>query len=175
MKILISTFLLVFMLSSCSRNPVNKLFDDMKKDDRVVALTLPGWMINKAFGLALMSEDLPNDEINKLQNVAGDLKKIRVCVNNKPSQLRRDALTKGIKKLDNRGYEVYAMARNENNSYSFHVQENKEIIKGLLFQINSKDNVALIYMEAEISKSTFEKMNLNFNKNAKKVSNENSK
>lgn len=167
MKNTITFLLLIFLTSSCSRNPVNKLFDDMKKDDRVVAFTLPGWMINKAFGFALKGDEIPNDELSKLQSVVGDLKKIRVCVNNKPSQITKNSLSKGIKDLDKDGYDVYAMVRNETNSYSFHVQEKKDVVKGLLFQINTTDNVALIYLDTEISKSTFEKINLNFNKDAK--------
>jgi hypothetical protein len=168
MKNIFAIIVLASILTSCSRNPVNKLFDEMKKDDRVVAFTLPGWMVNKAFGFAMKDDEMPNEELNKLQSIAADLKKIRVCVNNKPNQQTRDAITKGIKGLDNQGYDVFALVKNETNSYSFHVQEKKDVIKGLLFQINTTDNVALIYLDSEISKSTFEKINFNFNKQSDK-------
>ena len=152
-------FLIVWVIfASCSRNPVNKIFDEAKKHDKAFVVTVHGWMIRTAVKQATKNEDL-DEAIEDISNLSGALKGARVLVaTDLPTDLM-SSINQKSKSLDKRGYDAYIAVKNKDLNFNLYGFEKKDKLKDLFFIGNSKeDGIILVKLETDISTKDFERI-----------------
>lgn len=155
------------VLSSCSRNPINKIFDDAKKEDNILALSLPGWMVQKGVKLAMKDEKVGSD-VNEINTVAGAIKKVRVLVKSNNTVEFTSKMNKSVADLSSKNFETYAMIKSGDTNVTVYGKEKKNTLEDLFFYVNGDDNLAILHLKTKISIADFEKLNLSFKKKESK-------
>ena len=155
MRILVLLFVSI-LVSSCSRNPVNAIFDEAKKHDKTFAVSVPGWMIRTAVKQATKNESL-DEAIEDISAIQGALKGARVLVASElPSTMLQSLNTKSTS-LDKRGYNEYIAVKNKDLKFNLYGFEKKDKLTDLFFYGNSKDDgLILVKLETNISTKDFE-------------------
>ena len=159
----LTLFTSILLLSSCNRNPINKIFDDAKKHDQVFALTIPGWMVHKGMDFALRNDDVSN-EIKNLNEVTGGIKKIRLLVNTDNSDAFTKEITAKVNDLSNKHFEPYVMVKSHEANVSMYTKESKDRLKDLFFYVNGQKESAILHVKTDIKISDFEKLSASFKK-----------
>ena len=148
--------LLLLALMSCSRNPVNQIFDEAKKHDKTFAVTVPGWMIKTAVKQAAKDQSL-DDAIEEISAIEGAVKGARVLVSSELSADRLQKLNMQAGVLDKSGYFSYVSVKNKNLQFNLYGMEKKDKLTDLFFYGNSKeDGLILVKLETDISLKDFE-------------------
>ncbi|MBK8387868.1 MAG: DUF4252 domain-containing protein [Saprospiraceae bacterium] len=160
-------FIATFIFSSCNRNPINKIFDTAKKEDNVVAVTLPGWMIKKGVSMAMKNDTVVND-VNTLNTIAGAIKKVRVLVKSHSSEAFTADMNKQVDNLSSKNFDTYAFIKSDENKVTVYGKEDKDKLKDLFFYVNGDENMAILHLKTDISIADFQKLNLSFNKDKQK-------
>ena len=144
------------ILTSCSRNPVNSIFDEAKKHDKTFAVSVPGWMIRTAIKQATKNEDL-DEAIEDIAAIQGTLKGARVLVASEMPATMLQSLNAKSNNLDKRGYNAYIAVRNKDLKFNLYGLEKKDKLTDLFFYGNSKeDGLILVKLETDISTKDFE-------------------
>ena len=158
MKQLILILGSLLFLASCSKRPVDKLFTHYKQDDKVIAATLPGWLVEK--GLKMAFDDADDAEsLNAFKSVIKDVDKLRVLISTdtKPNP-QIENLTKN---MESAKYELYGMVNNKDNKINLWVKEKKDLVKDVFVFITNDDNVVLLQLKGDIDMNALQKVDLN--------------
>jgi hypothetical protein len=155
MRILLFLCLLI-LISSCSRNPVNAIFDEAKKYDKTFAVSVPGWMIRTAVKEAVKNESL-DEAIEDISAIPSALKGARVLVASAlPPHILQNLMVKSAA-LNKRGYSEYIAVKNKDFKFNLYGFEKKDKLTDLFFYGNSRDDgLILIKLETDISTKDFE-------------------
>lgn len=144
----------VFMLSSCSSNNINSLFNEAKKTDEYIAFTVPKWVIRTVDKNVFEGHLGKTDQT---ENLLKNVNKARVLVQHDTSKLNMDkihAIVAGITQKKN--YYEYLSLRHKGKRTSIVVNEDSQKIKDLLLVTISERHIVLLHLESDIAISTFE-------------------
>lgn len=157
MKYLIIICSTIILFASCSSKTVDKLFTHYKQDDKVIAATLPGWLVEKGLRMAIKNSNNEED-IAAFKSIIKDVDKLRVLVSTdiKPNP-ELSSLSKNMEKDD---YELYGMVNNKDSKINLWVKEKKNKVKDVFLFINSEDNIVLMHLKGEINMDALQKVDL---------------
>jgi hypothetical protein len=150
--------ILIIFISSCSRNPVNNIFDDAKKHDKSFAVSLPGWMIRGGIKQATKNEDI-DEAIEDLSKIEGALKGARVLVASDLPPTLLQNLNNQSRILDQKGYSSYISVKNKGLNFNLYGFEKKDKLRDLFFYGSTKENeIIMVRLETDISTKDFERI-----------------
>lgn len=168
------SILVMLTITSCATTqPVNSMFNDLKQDDQSMALTLPGWLIRKGFKLATKGEGIKEEDLVKLDNISGGIKKLRVLVNPNSDRDVKSFSKKYMPKLERDGFETYAVIKNKDANVVIMAQEKRSNLKGLLFFFNTDSEVGIVHLKTDIPFEEFQEIDFSFNQFKKEVKQDN--
>jgi Domain of unknown function (DUF4252) len=149
---------LIIFVSSCSRNPVNNIFDDAKKHDKSLVVSLPGWMIRGGIKQATKNEDI-DEAIEDISKIEGALRGARVLVASDLPPTLLQNLNNQSRTLDQKGYSSYISVKNKGLNFNLYGFEKKDKLKDLFFYGSTKENeIILVRLETDISTKDFERI-----------------
>lgn len=149
---------------------VNKFIDQIKKHDRAVAMTLPGWLIR--VGINLSDNGIENQDATEIRNLGKKIKKLRFVVVDHPhhiSESEASAFLDRAKAKD--GFEEYTRVRDKEKRIYVLVKEEKEKIKYLTIFTRAEEAIALINLKTDITFDDLERAEFSF-KNKENISSE---
>ena len=146
------------LMTSCHRNTVNRLFTEYKKDDKVIAATVPGWMVEKGLNLAFKDDSISMETFNK---VVHDIDKLRVLVSSdvNPDRKHRNISTS----MEKSNYENYAMVNYPEAKFNLWVKEKKNKVRDIFLYVTTEENVVLLQIKGDINMDELEKVQINPN------------
>ncbi len=164
--------LLVILIAQCqltAQKSIGCLFNDLKKDDKSFAITLPGWLVRT--GLNYASNHTEENDRALLETLKGVIKKVRVLVIESTDKDHSQAFEKFYSKSEKDHLELYASVKDDGNRVNIYVEEKEEIIKNLFLTVNGGKEIVLVHIKADLPLKTFKETDFSFHKN--KINNEN--
>lgn len=149
---------------------VNKFIDQIKKHDRAVAMTIPGWLIRA--GINLSDNGIEDQDAEEIRNLGKKIKKLRFVVVDRQhhiSESEADEFLKRAKAKD--GFEEYTRVRDKGTRIYVLVKEEKDKIKYLTIFSRAEDAIALINLKTDITFEDLEKAEFSF-KNKENITSE---
>lgn len=157
MKHSILLLLTVILAASCSNKTVDKLFTHYKKDESVIAATIPGWLVEKGLHFALKQESI--EELHDVQKVVRNIKKLRLLVS---SDMVESAPVKNLSaNLRKEKYELFGMVNNRDAKVNIWIQENSGRVKDVFLYVKSDEYVVLLQVKGDIDMNALEKVDVN--------------
>jgi hypothetical protein len=167
MKIILSCIILISLLS-CSRNPVNKIFDEAKENDQVYAVQVPGWLIRSVLNRAINNETIDSTLVG-LESAKSAIKGARVLVAPKVPVTAYNSLNAKAKSLTEKGFESYLSVKKKDVLVNLYGLEKSKKLKDIFFYINTGENgIAMFNLKTDISSSDFEKIVYKINQKSPK-------
>jgi hypothetical protein len=151
-------FSTIILLGSCSRNPINQMFTEAKKNDNAFAVQVPGWLIRTAIGKAIKDETI-EETITELEAAKSGIKGARVLVATKLSAAAYTDLNKRSNALEGQGFDNYLSFKSKDAKVNLYAKESKNRLKDLFFFANTAENsVVLFNIKTDISTADFQKI-----------------
>ena len=146
------------LMTSCHRNTVNRLFTEYKKDDNVIAATVPGWMVKKGLDLAFDDDE---ESMEIFNSVVQNVEKLRVLVS---SDINPDRKHKNIvQSMEKANYENYAMVSHPEANFNLWVKEKNNKVKDIFLYVTTEDNVVLLQIKGDLNMDELQKIQLDPN------------
>jgi hypothetical protein len=154
MRLLI-VFILAMLMTSCHRNGVNRLFTEYKKDDNVIVVTVPGWMVEKGLNLAFEDDE---ESMIIFKSIVQNVQKLRVLVS---SDVNPDRKHKNIThSMDKANYDNYAMFNHPEANFNLWVKEKNNKVKDIFLYVTTEDNVVLLQIKGDLNMDELQKIQL---------------
>ena len=149
---------------------VNKFIDQIKKHDRAVAMTLPGWLIRA--GINLSDNGIENQDATEIRNLGKKIKKLRFVVVDRPHHISESEAASFLESAKTKdGFEEYTRVRDKEKRIYVLVKEEKEKIKYLTIFTRAEEAIALINLKTDITFDDLERAEFSF-KNKENISSE---
>ena len=142
---IISFFALILIFASCSYEPgVSEAYNKYRFKDGVTTVSVPGWLIHLAAGLADMDEQEREllESIDKVKVIAVEDSEL-----NEKIDLHKEFYSR-IKEKGN--YEELLVVREEEENVTIFGVMEDDVIREMLILVGGDDN-ALVYIKGEIS------------------------
>ena len=149
-----------------AQKSVNKIIDQVKKNDHSITLTVPGWLIRKAISLGLKSEG-EHEDTEIWENLKDGLGKIRFSVvDHEEMDIDQQKIDQQLRNaIEKDGFEDYAIVRDKGTKVRVMVREKNESIRNVFIYASAVDMQSAIHIKTDIPTSTFKKAAFSFNKN----------
>jgi hypothetical protein len=149
--------LLCFLVEANSQHLVDKFIDQQLKQDRAIAMTLPGWLIRKGgrIGYKYASDD---DDAKEFYKISQHVKKLRFIVLEEQLTLTKAEVDKLLKNIQLDGFERYLNVRSENDHVHILVKEKEDIIQNLLVLVYEPETFVLINVKMKLPMEIFDQL-----------------
>ena len=149
-----------------AQKSVNKIIDQVKKDDHSITLTVPGWLIRKAISLGLKSEG-EHEDTEIWENLKDCLGKIRFSVvDHKDMDIDQEKIDQQLKNaIEKDGFQDYAIVKDKGTRVRVMVREKEGNIRNVFIYASADNMQSAIHIKTDIPQSTFKKAAFSFNKN----------
>jgi len=155
-----------FVAQGSSQRAVNKLINQVKKHDKAVAFTIPGWIMRTGLRFALEEEE-PTLEKGYRDLISG-IRQLRFVAVDDKVEIESEKLNKIINTLKTKdGFEDYARVRDKGNNVHVMVREKKDRIKNLFVLVHGEDQMVVLNFKTDISMEELKNADLSFNKKGK--------
>lgn len=163
MKVLTFFLASLFTLHLNAQKSIKGLFNDLKKDDKSFAISVPGWLVKT--GLNYASKQTEENDRELLESLKDVIKNVRVLVIEATHKDHSEAFRKFIEKSEKDHLELYAAVREEKNFVNIYVEEKDEIIKNFFLTVNGGEDIVLVHIKADLPLAKFNETNFSFHKN----------
>lgn len=154
--------MLSFNLALPGQKSIKCLFNDLKKDDRSFAVSLPGWLVRS--GLNYASKHTEETDKALFESLKGAIKKVRVLVIESTDKDHSAAFQEFYEKAEKDKLELYASVKDGQNKVNIYVQEEKDKIKHFFLTVNGGKELALIHIKTDLPIKTFKETAFTFHK-----------
>jgi hypothetical protein len=146
-----------------SQMSINKFMNEFKKDENTYGLKINGGLINSAIKSSVFNDK--HDDIDVIEKLGDKIKKVRILFNTKANYDFSPILTKFYSSLANQKMEKLLSIKNGKEvNIDVILQQDKNIIKNLVFVLNTEDAKGILLVETDITEDEFNKIDFSFNK-----------
>jgi hypothetical protein len=156
-------FFILIGQSLTGQKSIKCLFNDLKKDEKSLAITVPGWLIKKGMNYAAKYTD--EGDIALFDSIKDALKKVRILVINSTNKNHSKAFNDFYQKASKDNLELYASFKEENNKINIYINEKEESIKNFFLTVQGESEMVLLHIKADLPLKTFNQTNFSFHKN----------
>ena len=170
----LSSLLLLFTLLNLdlfAQKSIKCLFNDLKKDEKSFAISVPGWLVKT--GLNYASNHTEENDRLLFEKFKDVIKKVRVLVIDGTEKDHTESFEHFYSKSEKDKLELYASVKEDKNKINVYVEEKDDIIKNFFLTVKGEKEIVLLHIKAELPMKLFKDTDFSFHKNKISKNNEN--